>query len=269
LLRYNNNDIIVTWIINSKLCEAVGDKQVRIARREQTFIVKTGIDIFYPDDWYLQIVVKKHRRSLPSHGDSLGTLMLLDIENKALIIFRAINPSNHRNVFEYGALLRGPLEEIIIRGDSKWGILIYFKQEEELGPKFREARKIRGELEAEYLAAAKARTEYEAKCKQEQRVREKFAKKKENSSPRYSSGSDRLEQKDRRQLSQVDLPHVTFGKSKNNDGWGRDEETFPKKYRCIYCQQEFTFGDMVHIPHFNVPEGTCRQCSKKRDLTGP
>lgn len=47
-------------------------------------------------------------------------------------------------------------------------------------------------------------------------------------------------------------------------GWGTDTGGFLEKYRCIYCEKEFPSGDMVIIPRMNVPEGTCRECARKK-----
>jgi len=259
LQYYNDHEIETTWLLSKKFYKEVPELGVRISRREQLLIVNTGIDKLHMEEWYKQIVINRQRRSLPRDYDSRGSLMYFDVEQKEITILRAIRQGAHHNVFYYGSLLRGSLEEICINTkQSQWGVVWYFAEEKELGPKYKEAKKVWKELESEYQRDQKLKAEAEAK--------ERAARNKEYSDDfrrgAYGTGSAGSGKR---------APGYGEKQSRNgwqNDfgcdsGWGTKEVAGPSKYRCTCCGREFKSGDMIFIPQFNVPEGTCRECSRK------
>lgn len=253
---YERHNIPVTWIIPRRLCETIDDRYVRIAHREQSFIVKTGIDKLYIDDWYEQIMVKKRRIHLPTQWDSLGSLLSLDVENNRLIIFRAIRKAGHHNIFDYGMLLQEPLEDVIITVHEKWGIILYFKKEEELKPRFEEAERMLMEFDTQFQAHEKARIEAEAKrLKQTKEL--SYGRQDKYNFTSWREKVDQINQKPKSSHSEL------FQKEKDWES-GSVESVFLNQYRCIHCQQMFRSGDMVSIPNISIPEGTCRACGNKR-----
>ncbi|MDD4753237.1 MAG: competence protein CoiA family protein [Desulfitobacteriaceae bacterium] len=143
---YNRQDIVVTWILPKNILNILDNKYVRITRREQPLVVKTGLDKLYASDWYEQIVVDRSCGRIPTDDDSLGPLIFLDVEKLVLEILRAIQPQNHHDLFKYEALVQGPIEEVVIKATSNWGMVVSFPQEKALWIKYEEAKKIRLEI---------------------------------------------------------------------------------------------------------------------------
>jgi DNA-directed RNA polymerase subunit RPC12/RpoP len=259
LQYYNDHEIKTTWLIAKKFLKEYAELGVRISRREQLLIVNTGIDKLYIEDWYTQIVVNRQRRALPKDSHSRGSLIYFDVEQKEIIILRAIRPEDHHNVFYYGSLLRGSLKDVCIKTKkNKWGVVWYFAQEKELWPKYKEAEKVLKELESEHLRHQKLRAEVEAKQSADRRKeysddfrRGTYGTGSAGNGKRFP-GFEETQGRDGRQDD--------FG---YDSGWGTKAAASPLKYRCIYCGREFKSGDMVIIPHYNIPEGTCRECGRK------
>ncbi|MDD3889933.1 MAG: competence protein CoiA family protein [Syntrophomonadaceae bacterium] len=235
---YDRQGIDVTCIIPRNLLETLNEKQVRVARREQLLICKTGIDKLYMGDWYKQIVAKKRRMALPTHWDSKGSLLALDVENRELNILRAIRPDTHHNVFEYGASIQGPLDDVKITAHGKWGRVFYFAKEEDLKPKFIEAERILAELEEQLQAKEKARVEAEAQWQ------EPNGPGKSPNIYSFISWRDLNKQFDQRP--------------------GSVKATGTKRHICPKCQQEFSLRDVVPVTRSSVSQGKCPWCGREK-----
>lgn len=249
---YREQNIKVTWLLSKELYKDFENSEVKIAGREQLLILNTGVDKFHIEDWYEDIVIKRHRRSLPTDKDSLGSLMYLDVKQKEVTILRAICKGSHINTFYYGAMLSGSLDEILMSfNKNKWGIVWYFQQEKELGPKFKETINVLQDLESKYQEEQKRKAEAEAK--------------KRLSNKQHFSGNA---QRDVFGANSVkNHQEKASGMQQNNyyedDGWKKIKHSSPGKYRCVHCGRLYDFDDMVIIPQYNKPMGTCRECSRK------
>jgi competence CoiA-like predicted nuclease len=97
LQYYNDHEIETTWLLSKKLHKEFPELGVRISRREQLLIVNTGIDKLHIEDWYTQIVVNRQRRALPKDSHRRGSLIYFDVEQKEIIILRAIQVTPGRS----------------------------------------------------------------------------------------------------------------------------------------------------------------------------
>lgn len=201
-------------------------------------IDETGIDKYYIGDWYERIVIKRQRKDLPLDGSSEGTLMYLDVEQKELRIFRALQSEYHHNTYHYGSLLQRLLDEIVIKFSKTWGVNWYFEHERELSGKYDEAKKILKELPVRVFI----RNNYND-IKTVRSERKKYVPPNHN--------------------AEFTSPYDNF--SFRSD-WGEKEIDLPKlRYRCTDCKKEYDSGGMAQIFHYNQPDGVCQECSRKRD----
>lgn len=235
---YDEQGIMVTWLLSQQLYrEYDSGKALKISTSERLLISNTGIDKYYIGDWYKRIVIDGQKTSLPLDRDSWGSLIYLSIEKKELRIFRALHRSHH-NIYYYHQLLKGALDEVIIRFKRKWGVNWYFEQEKELGNKYTEAQKVLKELRVSDNCRQNVNTINRIRLEQG-----KYAPKSYNI--RFNSPLDNYHYRNDWDLKEPETPRI--------------------RYQCIHCQKEFNSGGMVHIFHYNEPEGICRECSKKRE----
>ncbi|HRX01455.1 MAG TPA: competence protein CoiA family protein [Cyclobacteriaceae bacterium] len=93
---YEEQNILTSWLLSQQLCkDNSSEKTVIISARDKLLIDKTGIDKYYIGEWYKRIVINRQRTDLPLDGSSEGTLMYLDVEQKELRIFRALQSEYH------------------------------------------------------------------------------------------------------------------------------------------------------------------------------
>lgn len=233
---YSNQNIKTTWLLSKNMFgHFEEDPAVKIQRKAQALIANTGIDKYYVGDWYTHIVVNKRRVPLPRDNDSLGSIMYFDVETKELTILRALRRGAHYNEYCYGGILKGSIDNIIIKDKSKWGVNWYFSQEKEWLDRYNEAERVSQELK-----------EKEKPIKLD-----------------HFSGT----------IRKYNSSHVSYAAdSYKAPSIEREEDNrvvLPKKYRCIECGDEYDFGGMTSIPHANEPIGTCSKCARSRSGQKP
>lgn len=119
---YKKQNISTSWLLSQQLYkEHSSGKAINISTRDRLLINETGIDKYHIGDWYEQIVIKRQKITLPHDRDSWGSIMYLDVDQRDLRILRALRQGVHHNIYYYGSLLHGPLDEIIIKYKKKWG----------------------------------------------------------------------------------------------------------------------------------------------------
>jgi len=236
---YEEQNILTSWLLSQQLCkDNSSEKTVIISARDKLLIDKTGIDKYYIGEWYKRIVINRQRTDLPLDGSSEGTLMYLDVEQKELRIFRALQSEYHHNTYHYGSLLQGPLDEIVIKFSKTWGVNWYFEHEKELSGKYDEAKKVLKELPIRVYI-------------------------RNNDNNFNTVKSERKKYVPPNHNAEFTSPYDNF--SYRSD-WGvKDAETPKMRYRCVICQKESDSGGMAQIFHYNQPEGVCQECSRKRD----
>jgi hypothetical protein len=228
---YYDQRIRTTWLLSKNMFVPFEkSKAVKIQKKVQEFITKTGIDKYYIGDWYTQIVVNKRRVPLPRDHDSLGTIMYFDVENREMTILRALLRGSHYNEYCYGGIIKGLLDSIVIKYKEKWGFNWYFEQEKEGIDKYKKAGEVLKQLQQQ---------EKPLKIDHSPRIyRNKYSA--------YASYAS-------------DIPKTPAKE------WKEDNKVvFPEKYRCIECGNEYSFGGMSIIPHANEPIGTCSRCVRSR-----
>lgn len=162
--------------------------------------------------------------------------MYLDVENKELTILRALQAGVHHNVYAFWESLIGDMDDVIIQSTKKWGMIWYFKHEEEWKAKYLEAKKALKELPD---------------------IEEpKFSKPDSQRSQTYSKTYN----PSREYFDLWNKPIL----DKSLSVW-KDIKLSTINYRCVFCQNEFHEKDMSSIPNYSIKEGTCRSCMRKKD----
>lgn len=236
---YKKQKIDTTWLLSKPLFREHSSKQeVKILPRERLLLTETGIDKFYRGDWHTKVVVCGLRMKLPRDQDCMGSLLYLDSEQKVISIMRDVKFGEHHNIFEYSSLLEESLDEIIIKNNLKYGIIWYLEQEQEWGKKYLEAKRVLNKL-------------------QDLNTRKTSNDNSNNFRPLSKKPI----------LSTVNLEFsIRSDESFYGSAWEeKDTPIIALRYRCFDCGKEYDLGDMISIPQFNVPEGTCRECSRKKE----
>jgi len=221
---YNKENIEVLWLISSKSINKITSKCLKIKSAERNLIQDTGIDRFYPIDWYKKIVEQKIDYPIPKRGINRGSLYYFSVENKSIIIARGLKDTAHITIFDAGDILEGALQDIII---SERRNVWCFGQETDWRSKLNQA-------------------EETLKCIKNEReiVRKKLAETKEidYGLSRYSKGN-----------------HQKWPKTNGNPEESQILSQNEVIYTCTICNRQLPERDMP-IRKLDTRKGSCRDC---------
>lgn len=230
---YDKEKIDVLWLITDQRFKKIENDCLKIKSAERSLIRNTGIDRFYPSDWYKIIVKQKVDYPIPKHGINRGSLYYFSVENKSVIIARGIKETGHVAIFKYGTILEGALKEIVI---SAMRNVWCFEQETDWRSKLKEAEET-----------------LEGIRKDKELAIEKLAKKRKQEI--YPSKSALLGySKD----AQQNWPLMEIHQ---NDSQILSQQQV--KYICIECNRELFVEDMV-MYKLDTKKGSCRDCMRKK-----
>lgn len=228
---YKDNNILVNWLITHDRFQKVNAFDIKVKLLDKILIKATWADKYYSSDWHEKIVRKRIVSPLPKDSSSLGTLCYLDVNTGQIKIVRALKETDHVTYLIPGAILEGPMKEVIISKSNVW----YFDYEKDWAHKYEEAQKILEELEIE--------------------ARKKEKAPKENLK---DQGINILQKLQRGAFSKP-----IFCESEEDKNW-REQWVLRQKqiYKCKVCGGEFPQSDMVDY-FLAKREGVCRDCSRK------
>ena len=151
---YLERGIPVTWVLSAELYEELPDYEAFKLKRAEVLLLKdSGIDKYYENDWYVQILMNRKHGHLPRDGGTRGSLYYLCTKDMVLTIHRAIEETTHLRLYRSRKTLSGQLIDANI---SNKGGALYFKEELIWAERYKDAQSVLQEISA-HAEAERAR----------------------------------------------------------------------------------------------------------------
>ncbi|WP_304543289.1 competence protein CoiA [Desulforamulus aquiferis] len=238
---YRQKKIDDLWLVSGERYKIIpSENRLKVKSIDRNLIKDTGIDRFYANKWYQNIVENKIVFELPKNGTTKGSINYFFTSENKIVMARALKETDHVTVYLPGDLLEGKIEEVCI---SEKRNVWFFEQEKDWKDKYAEAERVLAELKA-----TREKQKGQNKVFVESRIRQ---------------GSKPNQHQPWLPRERYPKPHVSpiIGLSE------KKVQNYPPmgagKYCCTNCGGEFYERDMVTYYKLSK-EGICRECMKRR-----